>query len=457
MGVKDKMIGEKSEMLDMAVRICRGYLHGPWKKITKNDIVLKRISGGLSNYLYHVKLQKENAEPSQVLLRFYGQTHGERAIESLITDSVIFTLLSERRLGPRLHGIFPGGRIEEYIPARPLKTFELSDSVLSPMIAEKMAAVHAMNVPINKEPCWLWNTMDRWLQTIEESRQLDIFFNVVYRNHLHKIRSPVLFCHNDMQEGNILLKLTEAEQHNANEVNGNCTVAEDNNNNNCDKDIVLIDFEYCSYNYRAFDLANHFIEWTYDYTKEEHPNFSIHRDHYPTHEQMRYHDIILSYQPAYSLIPGRARTRATPVRVRASATPNKSNTGSKRFVKKARVVLCSNPNLIQADSSEVLVKKNKQPLMVFINRYLACVESKTSHGGVASELNTPEHLLMEVKHFSLASHLFWTLWGIVNAMTSQIPFGYCEYAAERLDCYFVLKSKLMKNESGVKRKVIDLD
>lgn len=73
-------------------------------------------SGGLSNYLYHVKLQKANAEPNQVLLRFYGQTHGEHALESLITDSVIFTLLSERKLGPRLHGIFPGGRIEEYIP-----------------------------------------------------------------------------------------------------------------------------------------------------------------------------------------------------------------------------------------------------------------------------------------------------------------------------------------------------
>ncbi|RZF40550.1 hypothetical protein LSTR_LSTR000429 [Laodelphax striatellus] len=393
MGVKDKMIGEKSEMLDMAVRICRGYLHGPWKKITKNDIVLKRISGGLSNYLYHVKLQKGNAEPSQVLLRFYGQTHGERAIESLITDSVIFTLLSERRLGPRLHGIFPGGRIEEYIPARPLKTFELSDSVLSPMIAEKMAAVHAMNVPINKEPCWLWNTMDRWLQTIEDSRyshkpqtcteerlkETDFRSEVKWmRNHLHKIRSPVLFCHNDMQEGNILLKLAETDEVNGNEVNGNCTETE--TNNNCQKDIVLIDFEYCSYNYRAFDLANHFIEWTYDYTKEEHPNFSIHRDHYPTHEQM----------------------------------------------------------------------------MVFINRYLACVESKTAPAAM-SELNTPEHLLMEVKHFSLASHLFWTLWGIVNAMTSQIPFGYCEYAAERLCCYFALKSKLIKNESGVKRKVIDLD
>jgi choline/ethanolamine kinase len=25
-------------------------------------------------------------------------------------------LLSERKLGPKLHGVFPGGRIEEFIP-----------------------------------------------------------------------------------------------------------------------------------------------------------------------------------------------------------------------------------------------------------------------------------------------------------------------------------------------------
>lgn len=76
-------------------------------------------SGGLSNWLYQVSFTKpltKPAEPSQVLLRLYGQSHGERGLESLITDSVIFTLLSERGLGPRLHGIFPGGRIEEYIP-----------------------------------------------------------------------------------------------------------------------------------------------------------------------------------------------------------------------------------------------------------------------------------------------------------------------------------------------------
>lgn len=52
------------------------------------------------------------------MLRIYGQTHGESALESMLTESVVFTLLSERKLGPKLHGIFPGGRIEQYIPVR---------------------------------------------------------------------------------------------------------------------------------------------------------------------------------------------------------------------------------------------------------------------------------------------------------------------------------------------------
>lgn len=78
-----------------------------------------------------------------------------------------------------------------------------------------------------------------------------------------KLKSPVVFCHNDLQEGNILLR------------------------EDCEEpSLVLIDFEYCSYNYRGFDLANHFIEWMYDYTAKESPNFSVHRDQYPSSQQM---------------------------------------------------------------------------------------------------------------------------------------------------------------------------
>lgn len=44
----------------------------------------------------------------------YGQLLDKN--DTKITDSVITMLLSERNLGPKLYGIFPGGRLEEYIP-----------------------------------------------------------------------------------------------------------------------------------------------------------------------------------------------------------------------------------------------------------------------------------------------------------------------------------------------------
>jgi len=285
MGVNNKMSDNNPEMRSTAARICRDYLHGVWKHVTSDNIVLKHISGGLSNWVYNVQLPEGTApvrgEPRQVLLRIYGQVHGERAVEGLITESVIFTLLSERRLGPKLHGVFPGGRIEEYIPARPLLTKELADPELSALAAEKMAQVHMMQVPISKEPTWLWDTMSKWLDTAMTTlknpedidlRQMDNVNTIRsmglaqelswFRSLVKQQKYPVVFCHNDMQEGNILLR-----------------------QNSRKRELVLIDFEYCSYNYRGFDIANHFVEWQYDYTASEYPFFHERSGSGPTDEQ----------------------------------------------------------------------------------------------------------------------------------------------------------------------------
>ncbi|XP_073964861.1 choline kinase A2-like isoform X2 [Choristoneura fumiferana] len=142
MAKKLQMCGTEEEMREVAARICRNYLHGAWKSVEPSDLDFKRISGGLSNFLYYVALPEDTSklktpecyhdedhgkslmrscsfsadEPRKVLLRIYGQVHGERAMDAIVTESVIFTLLSERRLGPKLHGVFSGGRIEEYIP-----------------------------------------------------------------------------------------------------------------------------------------------------------------------------------------------------------------------------------------------------------------------------------------------------------------------------------------------------
>jgi len=38
--------------------------------------------------------------------------------EAMVLESVMFAILAERSLGPKLFGIFPQGRLEQFIPVR---------------------------------------------------------------------------------------------------------------------------------------------------------------------------------------------------------------------------------------------------------------------------------------------------------------------------------------------------
>lgn len=41
-----------------------------------------------------------------------------KGVDSLVLESVMFAILAERSLGPQLYGVFPEGRLEQYIPVR---------------------------------------------------------------------------------------------------------------------------------------------------------------------------------------------------------------------------------------------------------------------------------------------------------------------------------------------------
>lgn len=64
-----------------------------------------------------------------------------------------------------------------------------------------------------------------------------------------------------------------------------CSHLSDGSLANGEPKLVLIDYEYCSYNHRGFDFANHFIEWAYEYTKPDHPFYYERFAQYPTLEQ----------------------------------------------------------------------------------------------------------------------------------------------------------------------------
>ncbi|XP_059190587.1 choline/ethanolamine kinase-like [Centropristis striata] len=267
---------------DKAFAWCQDFLSGSWKNIRESDFQISIVSGGLSNLLYLCSLPDHvhcvGEEPRQVLLRIYGAIL--QGVDSLVLESVMFAILAERTLGPKLYGIFPDGRLEQYFPNTRMLTDQLSDSSISAEIATKLARFHEMSMPFNKEPKWLFGTIDKYMDQVMK-------INFVREAHVKKYKklmkfdlpaeleslrtllaatpSPVVFCHNDVQEGNILI-LEEPDP-------------------NSTERLMLIDFEYSSYNYRGFDFGNHFCEWVYDYTYNQWPFYKATPENYPTREQ----------------------------------------------------------------------------------------------------------------------------------------------------------------------------
>lgn len=357
---------------------CREFLHGSWKRVSEEEFRISIIRGGLSNQLFLCSLPDSldvvGDEPRSVLLRLYGailqmscnkgdsrQSNTEKhfqGADAMVLESVMFAILAERELGPKLYGIFPQGRLEQYVPSRKLDTWELNRPDISAEVAEKMAKFHRMKMPFNKEPKWLFGTMDKYLSQVMRLKftresQLHRFNRLLSYNLpqevdtlkslLESTQSPVVFCHNDCQEGNILLLKgrQSADQHK----------------------LMLIDFEYSSYNYRGFDIGNHFCEWMYDYNCEEFPFFKVSVENYPSKAQQ----------------------------------------------------------------------------MHFIEHYLR--ESDLSFDKLSEDerMKQKEALYEEVNRFSLASHVFWGLWSIIQARLSTIQFAYLDYAQARFDAYFQQK------------------
>uniref|UniRef100_A0A3P8S2M5 Ethanolamine kinase n=1 Tax=Amphiprion percula TaxID=161767 RepID=A0A3P8S2M5_AMPPE len=261
---------DDSEAEGRAFAWCRDFLSGSWKTIEESDF---QIMAGLSNLLYlcsYLTMLTKTVISLSVCLCVSVM----QGVDSLVLESVMFAILAERTLGPKLYGIFPEGRLEQYLPSK------LSNPDISAEIATKLARFHEMVMPFNKEPKWLFATIDKYMDQVMKisfTREAHVKkykklmkFNLPaelesLRALLAATPSPVVFCHNDVQEGNILM-------------------LEDTDHNTTDR-LMLIDFEYSSYNYRGFDFGNHFCEWIYDYTYNEWPFYKATPENYPTRDQ----------------------------------------------------------------------------------------------------------------------------------------------------------------------------
>lgn len=261
--------------------MCRDSIGGVWANIHEHEFQIKPLSGGLTNYLYLCSLPEgidvPDNQPRTVLLRVYGDIASKFVVE----NSVIFALMSEKKLGPKLYGMNVQARLEEYIPTDCLRTSDLSNPTLSRQIAQRLAQFHRLDMPLCKEPRFITDMVDKWIIDVTESlnrnrQPKDVSLVQKFKSYnlqkewevlkkiLSQLHSPVVFSHNDLQEGNILYFKDCADP---------------------DKRLTVIDWEYCSYNYRGNDFGNHFCEWTYDYHVNTFPYYKETPENYPAREQ----------------------------------------------------------------------------------------------------------------------------------------------------------------------------
>ncbi|NXV58121.1 CHKB kinase, partial [Molothrus ater] len=185
-------------------------------------------------------------------------------------------------LGPRLFGVFPQGRLEQYLPSRRLRTEELRDPRVSAEIAVTMARFHGMAMPFNKEPKWLFGTMEGYLQQISELT----FSEPSQLQQLEQLRG-----YNLEQEMRSLRSLPPPECPSAvpcprpaprrPQGRGVCGSL----SSPLSPLSLLSQVPHVLLSLVGFDLGNHFCEWVYSYSHEGWPCFQAHPEHYPSRQQ----------------------------------------------------------------------------------------------------------------------------------------------------------------------------
>ena len=205
----------------------------------------------------------------KVLLRLYGGKvmEGNDFLKSggFDREVLVFYTMANMGIAPQLYGVFPDGRLEEYVNGHQPTREDYEDEQLMSAFARKLARVHATRLPLTKSPRDYftdiheafksnWDTYVQHLKEMPHVPGSDEAANLVYnydifeiliwfRDTFPKIKHKIILMHGDMNSGNVLIR---------------------NNVTNPDDKIVLLDYEFTSYSYRGFDIGNHFQSRTLD-------------------------------------------------------------------------------------------------------------------------------------------------------------------------------------------------
>ena len=360
-----------------------------WPPNLKQEDIEPRELDGTSNMTYRVKCLAPGDHPVILAKRF-----GEGVLRKLIdrrVDNKVCTSFGELGLGPKVLWCDDNQRIEEFVQADTFTLQDMNDKTQRRRLAYYVQKMHRVAPEgLNTDPMFtrcLDDTFpliklfhesfdqkkEQGILSEEEIRKIEYIKELISDSELEWIKenhpkSKNVLSHNDFLNGNIL------------KLEGNR--------------VKLIDFEYATYNPRAFDLANFLTEALFDYDVKEHPFFKFNWDQREEPDQFK--DLVMFYLLFSSF---------------------KEDCG----IEKAFVLV------------EDLDAAQKQLL-----ENLGGDQTK-----VDAELDS---LMSEIWICTLLSQFLWAVWSVIMCKDPKIEYGYIDLGYQRAIDYKRIKAKYFTND-----------
>lgn len=231
---------------------------------SKTRFIHKTFSDGLTNKLVGVYIEGRKKE--MVLVRVYGDNSDlmidrQKEIQNM-------HLLYENGCGAKLYATFQNGIAYQFLSGSTLTVDSIRHPSVFPYVAAACAKMHSIKLPkdnvdaTKKEAC-IWKLLRKLQKLSPEGfpnspekhtllkstipfTKAELAGEIENMEHLFGEqmldKTKVDFCHNDLMPYNILISYEDAYRPEV----------------PC---ISFIDYEYGDWNYREFDIANHFTEF----------------------------------------------------------------------------------------------------------------------------------------------------------------------------------------------------
>jgi choline/ethanolamine kinase len=272
-----------------------------WKKLSPEDIKVQRLQAGLCNTVYAVERRQTlsvsiDEEPSRVVIRFYGggSTKQEPQVSdvSVEAQTLIIKEAAKLGLGPKLYGIFGGGRIEEFIPSRHLTTNDLLEKPdISAQVAIALAKFHSMDLPLPRPQYDIMDVIESRWGLFERMKEKYLTNEGVIKNQVNARR----ITQHDFASDIAWLRRTFTERYNRVVLQhwdtqfSNILIREDEKA--AMTPVLIIDVEMATYNFRGKDMGLLLSQTMIDF---QHPCDKI--DDFPSEEKCK--EFLSVYQKA---------------------------------------------------------------------------------------------------------------------------------------------------------------